>query len=687
EWEFKKEMYTWVTKAETRISNFGTVAVQFGISDMRDLVTHLKSEAHTVLSTWEKKLLDDLTQYFKQTEGHVYLVERYRQDFANSAKILRREMESSVVNQLTAAADIRQGMTELDRIKENHTKELEGRICALIEECRKKKVKMTEEELNEEFNKMWTQTEEKLSFSKIQVHDIYMKVSYNLRTNLTQRGINASESLCKKNLQDSGAVTFKYSPQSYFGKYIHKFNKALNIQDHTMKVQEMADSIIQACTQFVKEKTQRKTNYHDTYIQEILKIIDERILNNHDVKTDSEFEVSLKLHICGIAAEQFQKMHEDFIHENDPYRCLNRNKDKFRADFKDVFHERDQCQKKAEEFTERCLKPAVEDFVNRSLGPDIIGEMMTSQQFSTRMFFQYSVLVDLLSKGKFENYLSNIRSYEDYVKNWILEQIVERFSKGSTMSELEDKHVQSCVKSIYNAINKAKTKQSGSLKTFVEDVCKELGDKLVISQDAFGAFMILNNADQKQFAHWLTKCIKDMAEALKKKFNKTDFKTKLYKLHVKPQNELFTKLIGCGKQCPFCKAPCEAGGQAHTQHWTSLHRPEGLGRYRWDETKKLVTDICTSSVNSDNRFRCDATKGKWHPYKRYTEIFPDWDIGSDKSLKASHYWKYVMRKFNTDFAEAYNAKPADIPETWINISDKQAEESLKESFNIKRVQE
>ena len=36
-----------------------------------------------------------------------------------------------------------------------------------------------------------------------------------------------------------------------------------------------------------------------------------------------------------------------------------------------------------------------------------------------------------------------------------------------------------------------------------------------------------------------------------------------------------------------------------------------------------------------------------------------------------------------EFANAYNAKPADIPPTWKNITHKQAEASLKESFNIK----
>lgn len=90
---------------------------------------------------------------------------------------------------------------------------------------------------------------------------------------------------------------------------------------------------------------------------------------------------------------------------------------------------------------------------------------------------------------------SYIHSYEDYVKKWIIDQIVEHFSNRSTMFELEDQHRQSS--SINNDINKAKTKNSDNIKVFVEDVCWELGNKLAISQDALGPFTILNNVDQE----------------------------------------------------------------------------------------------------------------------------------------------------------------------------------------------
>ncbi|KAG8006269.1 Interferon-induced very large GTPase 1 [Nibea albiflora] len=572
-------------------------------------------------------------------------------------------------------------MTEIDKIKENHTKQLEGRVHRLIDECRKKKVMMTDKELDAEFNKMWNKTLEELSCPKQKPSDVITSVTYHLRENLSHKGSHYCELLSQTKLQDCGQVPFKYTAEGFY-RFTHKVSKIINYEDHFMASQKLADSIINACTEFVTEKMERKNNYHDTYIQEILHMIDKRLQNNQNVKIETEFEVSLKQHICADAARQFQKMHEDFIRVNDPYRCLNQNKDKFCTDFKDLFHDRDQCQKKAEEFTIRCLMRAVEDFVNRSLGPDIIGEMQTRSEFSTRMSFQYSLLLDLLSKKKFEEYLSYINSYEDYVKKWILNKIVEHFSKKTTTFKFEDQHLQSSINSINDAINKARTKKKGNLKKFVEDVCQELRDKLVIPQDALGTFMILNNADLEQFANWLTECVKDMAQAARERFKETNIQMKLRTLHVKPQNELFTKLIGCGQQCPFCKSPCDAGGQQHKEHFTSLHRPEGLGRFRWESTDKLVIDICSSLVCSDCRFRCSATNSEWHPYKDYRTIFPDWHIPPDVSLEASDYWKYVLATFNNEFAKEYDAKPAEIPDIWKSITHEQAEESLKKSFNM-----
>ncbi|CAJ1073040.1 Hypothetical predicted protein [Xyrichtys novacula] len=680
EWEFKKEMYSWTKKAETKISNTGSGKSEG--SSFGQLLTRLKSEASSELSKWEKKLLDNLEEYFKKKEGHVDLVEAYREEFANSAKSLRREMERSVKNQLTVATDIRKGMIKVDKIKMNHTKKVKERVLALIEECRKKKDNMTDTDLDKEFNKMWDEMVREIDLCKQEPTDVWASVKGVLRDNLTWKGSHVCELLEKKKLEDCGNMPFKYTVEGKYKQLKHKFCDWFRIEDQVEALQKLAEQIIEDCTQFVKEKVERKTDYHDTFIQQILRMIDEKLENNQDIQIERDFEVSLKQHICANAARCFQKMHQDFIQMNDPHRCLNQNKERFRENFKDEFNELDLCQKKAKGFTDHCLMPAVEKFVNSSLGLDIIGVMMGKSQFSTRMFFQYSVLLDLLKRENFEDYLSYDCSHEKYVKKWILDEM-EKLLTNESVSKFEEQHLRSSIKSITDAAHKAQAKEGGNLEKFIQDFREELVDTLVITEDSVSPFMVLNKVNLEQFAHQLTECVKDLTDVLGKQFKKTPIRTKLAKLDVKPQDELFKKLVGCGKQCPFCKVPCEAGATVHTQHFTSLHRPVGLGSTRWEGTKKLVVDICTSLVSSNCSFRCDATKGEYHPYKEYTEIYPEWRIQPDTSLESTDYWKYVLNRFNHKFAEESNAEPAEIPDTWKKITKQQAEECLKESFRVK----
>lgn len=686
EWSFRKHMYTWLTSAETKVSNFEMMKSKSDKTNLQDLLMTLKHEASTQLDKREKTILDNLVKYFEQTDSHVYLVEKYKEDFVNSAKSLRRETENSVLSKLEAVIDIRTGNNKLDDIKKTYTDKMEKKVLNLLEELRKNKHSetMSEEELDNIFEKIWQETLNELSFKGLKRQRISDSVFTQLRTNMKQKGSSVTEKLNGLTLDQCGKEKFIVSPENFFKKIINHVYKF----EHTVRLQDLADSIIDTCMQSVNDKKDRKSDYHDTHITEILHLIDKTLSSRKDLGFSVHFELSLKEHICAISAREFQAMHDCFIKENDPRRCLEQFKEKYRADFKDLYSNRDQCQRKAEEFTKLCLSPAVESFICNSLGPDIIDTMLQGEnafQFSTRAFFQYSILKQLLTENDFQKYVGYIRSYERFVKDWILKQITDKFSKGNKLFELEQQHLKGAIIEIKEAIKTAqqKTGEKEGIKVFIQNICRELGKKLVIPNDALKAVMVLSNAKQEQFAHWLTQFVEEMEKSLKTKMMMGNIQSKLRTLSIKPQDELFKRVFGCGKQCPFCKAPCEAGGEAHTNHWASVHRPQGLGLYSYEHSEKLVTNICSTDVNSDTSFRCLDTQYKYHPYKKYREIYPDWHIPADPSIEASDYWKYVMANFNDQFAEAYNANPADIPLVWKKITKKQAENSLKECFSIK----
>lgn len=688
QWSFKKDMHTWITQAETRVSNFEILRMKEEEFDLKYLLWKLKQEAVTKLDSLEQITMEKLSQYFEQAEGHVYLVEKYKEDFVSSVKCLRKETESSMVVQLESVIDIKRGMNNLDSIKKTFTETMEKKVLGLLEELRKCKSSQsdghnkTDKELDSCFEQIWQETVNELSFNGLMKKNIIDHVHRQLRENMKQRGSSVAEQLIRENLNNYGIGEFKVTKDNFFKKMYKRFindNSAVNLQ-------QLADDIFKTCCDLVCDKKERRLDYHDNYVQEILNVIDDKLVSNKGIGFSDRFELSLKLYICGFCARDFQGMHESFILENDPRRCLDQYKDKYRNDFKDLFHDRDQCQRKAEEFTKLCLVPAIETFIYSTLGPEIVDKMIQGKnafQFSTRGFFQYTLLKELLNEDKFERYVNYTRSYEKFVKNWILEQIIEQFSSGDEVSELEECHLRGITKEILESVKMAQKETNvDDIKEFIQCICRKLGEKLQIPNDALETVMALNNASPESFACWLTKSVEEMEQILKEQLKKVSFMQKLWKLKMKPQDELFKRVFGCGNQCPFCKAPCEAGGEAHSEHCASVHRPQGLGFYIYVHDKKLVTSICSTDVHSEQRFKCFETGYEYHPYKRYREIFPDWHIPADASIEASDYWKYVMNRFNTKFSEEYDLCPADIPITWKKISKQQARKSLKESFSI-----
>ncbi|XP_064197907.1 up-regulator of cell proliferation-like [Anguilla rostrata] len=693
EWAFRKSMYSWLSQAETKVSNFGTIAGQIQPSSkVDDLLRSLKYEASLELTKGEKLILDNLAEFYKRSEGHVHLVEKYKEEFINSAKTIRKETENSVKNKLEAAVEIRKGMFRLENIKKNHTAVMEQKVLDLVKKCRKSKV-LSDQQLGAEFEKMWNDTVAELKFSGLEKQDIVQDIFHQLWVNLEMKGSSVCEMLSKvSNLSDCGIDPFKVKSEGIFKKIWNKMFE----DEQKIKTQKMVDHIIESSRQFVAEQVRTRSDYHNTYMMDLFRMIDENLDKHRDLETSADFQASLKIHICGHAAREFLKMHLNFIHTNDPRCCLKQFKEQYRTDFKDLFNERDQCQKKAEEFTYNCLAPAVKEYITKSLGPDLVDEVLRGKKakdFSTRTFFQFSILKQLLSDDNFENFVNYIRNYENFVQGWIFDQMIQQFSAGDGLRKIEIKHLKDMVERLKEAIKNAEMKanervtergeENQNIQQFIQNICSDL-QELVIPKDPLRAILTLNTAKPEDFSQCLKVLVDEMEQSFTAEFQRGgDVRARLTSLPFQPQKELFNRVFGCGRQCPFCKTPCEAGGKNHTEHFASIHRPLGTGSYRYTVSGQLYVDVCSTCVVSEGTFGSPETEWKCHPYKDYRSIYPDWHIQPDTSIQASDYWKYVFKKFNKMFAEEYHAMPADIPSLWRDITHDRAMKSLEESFQMK----
>ncbi|XP_067217758.1 interferon-induced very large GTPase 1-like [Chanodichthys erythropterus] len=685
EWAFKKHMIDWYTKSETKITNMGVMSVQStNALNVDRLLAALKCEASYELEKEGKKLLDIIQQYFEREEEHAHLVENHKEDFLNSARGLQRETETEIRNKLENAVLIQKGIEKVELIKQKQRDTMREKVLNLIQDCRNRTNTLSDSELNEEFEKIWIDIVKQNSFTALPRQDVVKETYSLLHNNLEMKGGAVREMLSNVTSLDQ-CGTKPFFVMTVKMNLLTRISKSLLPAERNKKhrlIQLTCEKIIFQSETFITNKTEPKSDY-SAEIQELLCFIDKKLEDCKDTEISPEIEASLKIHICGIAARAFQKMHDDYIQRTDPLTSLERFKEQWLADFKDLYYQRDQCLNKAEMCAQQCFAPAVMDYIQKRLGPDIVDEMLTGERglnFCTRSFFQCSLLKQLLQDEDFNNILKYVHNYEKFVTDWISEKIIQHFSEKGALLKLEMKHLNVIINKIKEAVENAETKED--ICSFVTNVFKSLNKELVTPTDTLSATLALYNSNPAEFIDCFKSSLDKMHKCLEDQLcGERNVRDKLTKLKVnRPQEVLFSRVFGCGKKCPFCSAPCEAGGKKHTNHFVSIHRPQGIGYYSWIETNKLVPDICSSSVASDVSFRHKDTGYQWYPYKEYRQIYPDWRIQPDTSIQATDFWKYIFAKYNTKFAKIYNLKPADIPRDWYNISVHQANKCLEDTF-------
>ena len=151
----------------------------------------------------------------------------------------------------------------------------------------------------------------------------------------------------------------------------------------------------------------------------------------------------------------------------------------------------------------------------------------------------------------------------------------------------------------------------------------------------------------------------------------------------RPQNILCDAMLGCCKQCPFCKELCELTTPNHEcKHSVQLHRPECLEGYHQASTGEIVLATCSSRVTSDSRFSNVDTGHKYRPYKEYQKYYPNWNITADNSLEASSYWKWFVANFSSQITKHFNIKETEIPDTLTSLKWEEVKEHVRTLYNL-----
>ncbi|XP_049340543.1 up-regulator of cell proliferation-like isoform X2 [Astyanax mexicanus] len=685
EWSFKRHIYSWLDSATVQISNTEISCPE----TLEAVVATLQQDAQKEISSQEKQMQEKLELYYKRKDQHVNLVERYKTDFIRSINSVRVEVKHLVINQLDAAHQLRKNIAKVEDLHRQQTIIIENKVLEMLKTFKDRKHELSDKELEAGFESMWNKT--LVNISGLKERDIPSDILKQLWQNFG----NAPVTELMKDVKD----LTNYGCDEFVVDARH-FETRNKIKDKIVyffikpNVKRAANSAIQNCTTMIEEFAASKSDYHSLLTKQLIEKIDNYIQTVNS-KTNRAFEVDLKLHICGIASRKFLEMHRRFLAEKDPLKHLEALKSQFLSEFIDLYRSKDRCQRKARNFTQFCLKPAMTKYINQSIGIDIVDAILNSNhstEYSSRSYFQYNILKELLEKEKFCGFLKYIDNYENFVKQWINKHVIQSFSKDISLSKLKRKKLGFIFEKIEEAVEVSQYGEDGnplpnnaeSTTVLIQNLCKALSKVITLPMVAVDRIHFQNTSLCTPFTNNLKECLKDLKKQLEEEIDRSsDISETLEYVTVKPHNELFRRVFGCGKQCPFCKVPCEAGGKDHKDHHAAVHRPQGLGSYRSFITNILGEEICTSSVHGNGHFLNDDTNYEFHPFKDYRTYYPDWLIPPDRTVEASDYWKYVLVTYNEEFAEEYKAKPAVYPSAWNNIDKAQALEGLKLAFRIK----
>ena len=506
-----------------------------------------------------------------------------------------------------------------------------------------------------------------------------------------------------------------------------KQNQYANVNDedvHFAKVQ--TETFLRQVKEWMENKMEGYQDFDKNLVSALLiylqNIIDKFNNGRNNFTFTPHYQADIAITVSGYAYKKFVTKVKQLAHDNDPVKAMNQLKPIFFRTFITQFSEASNDLTAAQNLC-NILTKSIEKALIENLQIQITDSMkLENSHFRKKNYFRVLVMTDLAATkdfNLFKEYLSNIgASLKYWSKIYVKQYCEERKSNGNT--NLFDFALNN-LNVIISEITKVIREIDGSIKitaapiisdedmcplenpaqhlhvkewleSFHEKVKKIIAIDLQEIMDVIGVNSIHNPT---LFTKQLIRSLDNEREVILSGYKNTSESIAKFTTDSKnsPHVVLYNSLIGCTEQCPFCKEQCELTDENHLEsgkpHYTEIHRPKCLGRYTYVRNKKLVFNTCTLAIETDAAFRNSDTDQKWHPYKDYKTIYPNWLISSESPKTGPKYWEWFIAKYLSELIEWSNAAPTSLededtgePLGWEDITEEDAIDNLSETYRL-----
>ncbi|AFY39981.1 hypothetical protein Lepto7376_3822 [[Leptolyngbya] sp. PCC 7376] len=672
----------------------------------------LSSLAQQILKSNNEKIED----FFKAQDGHYEnAMKKWEASTINSFEEWLDNKKRTSIQQIESYHDSR--LAALKRMKKSvgYKEVFTKRITAYVKQKKQNKgaeilINLQETELRHEFDSLWEDLLKEIKSPTFKSENVVLDIESILSVRYRKTFSSITQRKGRKVLQDCHIEEFKISNEYYRELGIQGFINTLNRKD-ILEIEEQINRLKNNLLKELYEKLDRAERKLTPYNQNLsmfskfLVRVDEQFLKtSEDARgvlkilgfiLTRECKSDLFMIISGEAIRRLEKIHKLWREEQDPVLTMDKERESYWQLFLTMFQSAN-----LQQATIAILKEIIEEGISQNIENELPNWILNIRQelkynkfFRTKQSLIAGIMIDLSEKDNFEDYLEYIRYPKTAFKKWFAQHI-DHYNRDGKIRRIVETEIDTSVQQAISIIQKTNASifdssdKSYSILNWL-DKFLELDGSNLISENIERIERLAEQFPKEDFIfpdneiHENLQEVKNnlLTSVLLSQLSKATSE-KYQKIRNQVVQKIFDDNLQCVESCPFCGEICMLGAKHKSDilhvSFKNIHRPQGLTGFSDDQTNRLNIESCSELIAGNYRFKNYDTNGEWKNYKSYRDIYPTWDIKGDFSLEVEDYWKWVMYKYNSEFAKQYSAKEADIPEAWKMITKEQATENLRQ---------